>query len=95
LLALAPGIRGPERRLEIPGSSHTDVLAVDSGRAVLPGPAGARSVDLATGATTAVDLGCPGAVTVRALETSATGGVWALGGCFAEGVPPATLWWIR
>jgi hypothetical protein len=92
LITLAPGVWVPERRLELPGPRYADAVAVDSGRALLPGPAGARSIDLTTGATTVVELGCPGTVTTRALENSATGGVWVLGGCFEEGVPPATLW---
>jgi hypothetical protein len=95
LLAVAPGGR-PEERLLVPGFGLTDALVVDAegGRALLPGRAGARSIDLTTGATTDVDVGCPGMVTVRALVASGDAGTWLLGGCFEEGAAPSTLWRI-
>jgi hypothetical protein len=95
LVALPPGGLGPEPRLEVTGYGNADELVIDAqGRAVLPGRVGARSIDLTTGATTEVDVGCSSTVTVRELASSASGGIWMLGGCFEEGRPASMLWSI-
>jgi hypothetical protein len=94
LVAVPPGAHAPERRVAMAGFGLTDELALDhEGRAVLPGRTGARRIDLASGAITDIDVGCPGAVTVRALSSSPAG-TWVLGGCFEESTPPAMLWKI-
>ena len=95
LVALPPDGRGPEPLLEMSGFGFTDELVLDAdGRAVLPGRLGARTVDLSTGATTDIDLGCAGVVTVRAFESPPRGGTWILGGCLEESRLRPVLWWI-
>ena len=61
---------------------------------MLPGEVGTRTIELATGATTDVDLGCKSIVTIRALATGAGGATWVLGGCFELGVLSSVLWRI-
>lgn len=93
LVALSPGAQTAEPRLEVTGYGGADQLGIDpAGRAVLRGPLGVRSIEPSTGATTEVDLGCSGAVTVTALASRPVGGAWVLGGCFAEGDRPSVLW---
>ena len=95
LVALPPGAQAPEPRLEVAGYGGADELGFDPrGRVVLRGPLGVRSIEPSTGATDEVDLGCPGAVTVRALASRPAGGAWVLGGCFVEGDLPSVLWAI-
>jgi hypothetical protein len=93
LVAVPPGGGVPEQRLELTGASFTDELVLDTrGRAVLPGPAGARAVDLGTGATSDIDVGCASTVSLRELVPSAGGGTWVLGGCLEDGARPSVLW---
>ena len=95
LVALPPGGRGAEPRLEMSGFGFTDELVLDAaGRAVLPGRLGARTIDLSTGATTDIDLGCTGVVGLQAFDSSPRQGTWILGGCLEEGRLRAVLWWI-
>lgn len=95
LVALPGPGRRPESRLEVAGSGAPGHLAIDGrGRALLPGRGGARSIDLATGSTTEIDLGCSGPVTIRDMATSTGGRTWLIGGCFVEGRPPTVLWSI-
>ena len=93
LVALPGPARRPEPRLEMAGSGAPGDLVIDArGRALLPGGSGARSIDLVTGSTTEIDVGCSGPVTVRDMTTSTGGRTWMIGGCFVEGRLPTVLW---
>ena len=93
LMALPPGARAPEPRLDVTSYGGVDALGLDpGGRVLLPGTLGVRSIDTATGATAEFDLGCPSAVTVQALASRPDAGAWVLGGCFAEGDLPSVVW---
>lgn len=95
LLLVVPGDGGPPRRaLELPGRTYDNVLAVEPGGQwiVLPAARGARAVDLATGGTTPLDLGCPPPPDVRVMAPTDDGGALLLGECDEPEPGTPTLW---
>jgi hypothetical protein len=91
LLAVPPDGGPPAPVLGVPGFGFTDRLAAGEGWIALPGPRGARRIDLATGRTTVLDAGCPTVTSVTALAAAAGDAVLA-GSCPAVRPPEPVLW---
>ncbi len=92
LVALSPAGTSSARLLDLPGAAD-DALVVDpaQGWALVPATEGARTVDLTTGGSTPVDVGCtPGVDHLL----PGLGGVSALmlGRCGPRGAAVPTLW---
>jgi hypothetical protein len=92
LVELSPTGTSSTRRLELPGPAD-DALAVDPahGWALVPTVRGVRVVDLATGASTPVDVGCAPGVD-QLLSGSVGGSALLLGRCGPRGAEVPTLW---
>jgi hypothetical protein len=93
LVELSPAGRSSARLLDFPGAAGDDALVVDPAQnwALVPATEGARTVDLTTGGSTAVDVGCaPGIDHLL----PGLGGVSALmlGRCGPRGAAVPTLW---
>jgi hypothetical protein len=93
LIELSPAGTSSTRRLELPEPADDDALVVDpaQGWALVPAVEGARTVDLATGGSASVDVGCaPGVDQLL----PGLGGVSALmvGRCGPRGATVPTLW---
>jgi hypothetical protein len=93
LTALSPGGTSSTRPLDLPQPADDDALVVDSARgwALVPDVAGARMLDLATGGSRPVDVGCVPGVTEL---LPGLGGVSALmtGRCGPPGAVVPMLW---
>jgi hypothetical protein len=93
LIELSPAGTSSTRRLQLPEPADDDALVVDPARgwALVPALEGARTVDLATGGSTSVDVGCtPGVDQLL----PGLGGVSALmvGRCGPRDAAVPTLW---
>jgi hypothetical protein len=93
LLALPPGASSGTRLLDLGGPAPDGAIVVDpaQGWALLPAAGGARAVDLATGGSTPVDLGCPVEVT-QLLPGGGEASALILGRCDTRVGGSPTLW---
>jgi hypothetical protein len=98
LLRVTPDTGEVSPRIAVPGFGFTGQLVTDPDgtTALLTAAAGARLIDLTTGSTTEVDVGCPQVTTVIALVTTgADHRAVVLGGCATDGRLDPTLWRVR
>jgi len=93
LIELSPAGTSSTRRLDLPGPADDDELVVDpaQGWALVPAVGGARAVDLTSGGSAPVDVGCTPGVD-RLLPGSGGGSVLMLGRCGPRGGQIPTLW---
>ncbi|TFV74360.1 hypothetical protein E4P39_12750 [Blastococcus sp. CT_GayMR19] len=93
LLALAPRGSSGTQLLDLGGQDADDAIVVDPalGWVLLPAAGGARAVDLATGGSTPVDLGCPVEVT-QLLPGRGAASALILGRCSTPDGGHPTLW---
>jgi hypothetical protein len=92
LIELSTAGASSTRRLDLPGPADDDALVVDPahGWALVPAVTGARAVDLTTGRSSPVDVGCaPG---VDQLLPGPAGSALMLGRCGPRGAQVPTLW---
>ena len=93
LIELSPVGTSSTRRLDLPGPANDDELVVDpaQGWALVPAVGGARAVDLTSGGSAPVDVGCTPGVD-QLLPGSGGGSVLMLGRCGPRGGQIPTLW---
>ena len=93
LLALPPAGSAGTPLLDLGGQDADDAIVVDPvrGWVLLPARGGARAIDLATGGSTPVDVGCPVEID-QLLPGRGGASALILGRCGARGSGNPTLW---